>query len=136
MNPETVRNWIIKAENDLKIGRDEILTDNPATDAICFHMQQCVEKYLKAYLIFNDREIRKTHDIGELIETCSEIDAEFRKLYEIKADELTDYAVEVRYGEELYFPSKEEAEEAIEIAEKVRKFVRKRLEKKLNLESE
>jgi len=33
--------------------RDEMLTDRPATDAVCFHMQQCVEKYLKAFLIFN-----------------------------------------------------------------------------------
>ena len=53
MNEETVKKWITKAESDLKIGKDEMLTDRPATDAVCFHMQQCVEKYLKAFLIFN-----------------------------------------------------------------------------------
>ena len=42
-----VRNWILKAESDLKIGRDEMQTEHPATDMVCFHMQQCVEKYLK-----------------------------------------------------------------------------------------
>jgi len=52
MNTETVRKWILKAENDLKIARDEIQTKEPATDAICFHAQQCVEKYLKAFLVF------------------------------------------------------------------------------------
>lgn len=128
MNEETVKNWIIKAENDLKIGKDEMLTKDPATDGICFHMQQCVEKYLKAYLIYYGKEFRKTHDISELIETCSEIDPEFKKLQDTGAIELTDYAVEIRYGEEIYFPTVEEAKEAIEIAEKVRDFVRKKLE--------
>ncbi|MEO0296926.1 MAG: hypothetical protein ABIN23_05745 [candidate division WOR-3 bacterium] len=33
----------------------------------------------------------------------SEIDPEFKKLQDIGAVELTDYAVEVRYGEEIYF---------------------------------
>jgi len=58
MNEETVKKWITKAESDLKIGKDEMLTDRPATDAFCFHVQQCVEKYLKAFLIFNGKEIR------------------------------------------------------------------------------
>lgn len=127
MNEDTVKNWVAKAENDLKIGKDEINTENPATDGICFHMQQCVEKYLKAYLIYHGREFRKTHDIAELIELCAEIDPEFKELYKEGVVELTDYAVEVRYGEEFYFPSLEEAKEAIEIAEKTREFVRNKL---------
>jgi len=35
-----IKDWILKAESDLKIGKDEIQTKDPATDAICFHMQQ------------------------------------------------------------------------------------------------
>ena len=130
MNEDTVKNWIAKAENDLKIGKDEMSTEKPTTDGICFHMQQCVEKYLKAYLIYHGREFRKTHDIAELIELCSEINPEFKELYKIGAVELTDYAVEVRYGEEIYFPTLEEAKEAIEIAEKVKEFVMTQLEDK------
>ncbi|PKP57228.1 MAG: DNA-binding protein [Candidatus Altiarchaeales archaeon HGW-Altiarchaeales-1] len=130
MNPETIKNWITKAESDLKVGKDEMQTENPATDAICFHMQQCVEKYLKAYLIFNDKEIRRTHDIGELIKSCSEIDKDFEKLFDINTDELTHYAVEIRYGDEFYFPSIEETKEAIEITEKVKDFVSKKLKEK------
>lgn len=105
-------------------------TEKPATDGICFHMQQCVEKYLKAFLIYYGREFRKTHDIAELIELCSEIDSEFKKLQEIAAVELTDYAVEVRYGEEIYFPTLNEAKEAIEICEKVKEFVIAKLKAK------
>ena len=55
-------------------------SESPATDAVCFHMQQCIEKYLKAYLIFNGKEIRKTHDLAELISNCVEIDESFNTL--------------------------------------------------------
>jgi HEPN domain-containing protein len=123
MNRETIKKWILKAENDLKIAKDEILTENPATDAICFHAQQCVEKYLKAYLISKDKETSKTHDILFLIKQCLLIDNEFNYLLELNADSLTSYAVEIRYPDDFYFPSLEEAKEAIEICEKVKQFV-------------
>jgi HEPN domain-containing protein len=125
-----VKDWLLKAESDLKIGKDEIQMKDPATDAICFHMQQAVEKYLKAFLVFNNKEIRKTHDIAELIEICKEIDHDFEYLYEIKADKLTLYAVEFRYPGLVLFPSLEETKETIEIAEKVKAFVLEKLFKR------
>ena len=125
-----VKNWVARAENDLKIAKDEIGTEKPATDAICFHAQQCVEKYLKAYLIFNQKRFRKTHNIAKLIELCKEIHEDFDYLYEIGAHNLTDYAVEIRYGEEFYFPAIDETKEAIEIAEKVKSFVLRKLKEK------
>jgi len=97
MNEETVKNWIRRAENDLKIAKDEIATDRPVLDMVCFHMQQCAEKYLKAFLIFHGKEIRKTHDIGEIINQCKKIDPDFSFLLDINADILTKYAVEIRY---------------------------------------
>jgi hypothetical protein len=39
------------------------------------------------------------------------------------ANKLTRYAVEIRYPDDFYFPSLEEAKEAIEICEKVKQFV-------------
>jgi HEPN domain-containing protein len=93
-------------------------------------MQQCVEKYLKAFLIFHGKEIRKTHIIEELIRECIEIDSSFQQLFEIKAHTLTDFAVELRYPSDVSLPSNEETEEAIEITKKVRQFVLKKLEEK------
>jgi len=74
-------------------------------------------------LSFNNKEIRKTHDIAELIELCCEVDSEFQKLFEWNVDELTVYAVEVRYIDDFYFPSIDETTSAIEKAEKTRSFV-------------
>ncbi|RKZ26855.1 DNA-binding protein [bacterium] len=127
MKEELVQRWIKKAENDLKTARDELNTEDPATDTVCFHAQQTVEKYLKAFLIFHEKEYRKTHNIAELIELCREIDGDFEYLYELKAEELTIYATDVRYPDDFYMPSKEEAHEAVKIAEKVKEFVRKKL---------
>ena len=132
MNEDTARKWILKAESDLKIAKDELTMENPATDAICFHAQQCAEKYLKAYLVYNNKEIRKTHDIAELIKMCSEIDQEFNKLNREDIVALTDYAVEIRYIDDFYFPSIEEAKFAIELAEEVKNFVLKKLQQKRN----
>ncbi len=126
MDPETIRlvaNWIKKAENDLKIGTGEMQTKDPATDMVCFHMQQCVEKYLKAYLTLHGKPFRRTHDISELIELSREIDPEFEHLYRLEADSLTIYGVEVRYPDDFYMPSIEEAQKCVELALKAREFV-------------
>lgn len=130
MNEDAVKNWIIKTNNDLKTAKDEMSTDEPTTDTVCFHTQQCVEKYLKAFLIFNGKEIKKIHDIAVLIRECAEIDNDFNTLFDIEADKLTGYAVEIRYGEEFYFPTLDEAKEAIEICEKVKEFVVKKLKER------
>jgi len=123
-----IKNWLMKADNDLKVANNEINMDEPVTDVICFHAQQCVEKYLKAYLVFNDIEFRKTHNIAELIELCKEKDPEFSELYRLRIQELTAYATELRYPEYFYIPSLEEAKEAINMAERVKDFVLKKLE--------
>lgn len=123
MNEKSTREWIAKADRDFKIGKDEFATEGPVTDMICFHMQQCTEKYLKAFLIFNSREIRRTHIVEELIRECIEIDSDFQQLFEIRAHNLTDFAVELRYPSDVSLPSNEETKEAIDITEKVKHFI-------------
>jgi len=105
VNEETVRAWIVKAEEDLKIGQDELATEFPAWSGVAFHMQQCAEKYLKAYLTFRNRAFRKTHDISELLQICIEVDESFTRLQEANVDELTLYAVEVRYPSDFPTPN-------------------------------
>lgn len=126
---EIVGKWVIKAENDLKIGKDEIVTPNPATDAICFHMQQCVEKYLKAYLVLKGKEFRRTHILGELVQAAMEIDPAMEAINDMKGDSLTIYATVIRYPDDFYMPTVEETEECIGIAESVRNFIRDMLTK-------
>ncbi|HHW59088.1 MAG: HEPN domain-containing protein [Bacteroidales bacterium] len=127
MNIEETKNWIKKAENDLKVVKYLIEGKDPITDVICFHAQQCVEKYLKAFLVYNNKSFHKTHNIAEILRLCIEIDTEFEELAKIDVHELTVYATELRYPEFFYIPSIDEAKKCLELALKVQEFVVKKL---------
>jgi len=124
-----IKKWIQKAEVDIKTAKILIESEDPPTESICFHAQQAVEKFLKAYLTYMDIRAGKTHDIVALLEMCIEKDKEFKNLDTEKLGNLTFYAVDVRYPETLYTPSLEEAQETLELAEKVKSFVLKKLGK-------
>lgn len=119
---ELIDSWIVKAEKDLISAKHELSFSDAVTETICFHCQQAVEKYLKAYLVFLGISFTKTHEIGELITKCESRDSEISVLKE-KADKLTDYAVEVRYPEDEFEPTLEEAKESFDIAKKIKEFV-------------
>src|SRR6266545_3002717 len=62
------REWMRKAENDLTNAAHTLkLGARAPTDTICFHSQQCVEKYLKALLVSRAIDFPKTHDVEKLI---------------------------------------------------------------------
>jgi len=125
---ETAHLWFKKAQNDLKTGKDEFKTENPATDTICFHMQQAVEKYLKGYLIYHEQEAEKTHNISRILENCISIDSSFSELIDAGIEILTPYGTVIRYPDDFYMPDMEETEEAIQLAETVVSFIKKKIE--------
>jgi HEPN domain-containing protein len=62
------REWADKADNDLKTAAHTLkLGDKCPTDTVCFHAQQCVEKYLKAFFVVLEIEFPRTHDIEILV---------------------------------------------------------------------
>lgn len=124
---EIILRWLKKAESDLKVVKHLIAVDEPPTDALCFHCQQVIEKYLKAFLTDKNIRVKKTHDIGALLNLCIEEDREFEVLDKEKISSLSYYAVEVRYPEDFYIPSVEEAKAAFNIALEVKEFVLKKL---------
>jgi HEPN domain-containing protein len=125
MKPLTLE-WVKKADDDLTIaGRELRVRKNPVYDAVCFHAQQCAEKYLKAFLQETDREIPRIHNLIELLKLCTEID---NSLGFLQADlwMLERYAVRVRYPG--VSAEKEEAQVSYTVAKTIRDFVRQRLE--------
>ena len=118
---EYVRDWFAKAGNDLKIASREMAAEDPASDAVCFHFQQAVEKTLKAWLIWHDVEYKPTHNIEILLAACEKIDAAFERLRHVEG--LTPYAVEIRYADNFYLPTEQEMREAAEMARDTRDFV-------------
>jgi HEPN domain-containing protein len=124
---EKIKQWVIKAENDLNAAIKELNSVEPITDIICFHFQQCVEKYLKAFLSEKGAEFKKTHNIAELVILCKKLDKDFEELVNWEIETLTGYATELRYPDYFYIPTIEEAKEAAEKTKKAREFIRKKL---------
>ncbi|AEK72246.1 HEPN-type nucleotidyltransferase, antibiotic resistance related protein [Thermococcus sp. 4557] len=118
------REWLEKAEKDLVLAKNSLSLD--FYDYATFHAQQCAEKALKAFLVSKGKPIKRTHDVGELILLCADVDSEFLKLFDDDVDLLTAYAVEARYPT-IHEPDKEEAENAIKLAELVLAFVQSKL---------
>jgi HEPN domain-containing protein len=112
-----------KAENDLKNATHTLkLGRECPTDTVCFHAQQCVEKYLKALLVYNGKDISKTHHIGELMRM---LPAMLRpELSPYEQELLTDYAVSTRYPGDYDAIPLSEAKRAVQIARRVRRHVR------------
>jgi HEPN domain-containing protein/predicted nucleotidyltransferase len=66
MNPLTFE-WIQKAEGDYASARHFYQGQKSMYDIICFLSQQCIEKYLKAWLQENNVPFAKTHDLERLL---------------------------------------------------------------------
>ena len=124
---EVVREWVIKAEADLKTASHTLkLRQDCPTDTICFHAQQCVEKYLKALLVSQAIDFPKTHDIEALVALTP---ARVRPaLCDEEQARLTDYATAARYPG--WGPiSLAEARRAVVLARRVRAEMRRMLPK-------
>lgn len=114
--------WIAKAEKDYLVAIRELKAKPPATEAVCFHAQQCIEKYMKAILQEGDVEFEKIHDLDILLGQCMEFMPELES-YRDELIKLSTYAVDVRYpGLDV---SEEEATKCVEIMEEVRKVIRR-----------
>ena len=119
---ELISAWLDKAQKALLSAIHESTFTDSVLESICFHCQQAVEKFLKAYLIFLGIEFSKTHEIGELITLCEQKDHAISMVKE-EADQLTDYSVDIRYPDSTLFIDVNEAKEAINIAMKVKEYV-------------
>jgi len=130
MKDEIIIRWVKKAESDLKVVKHMLEVDEPPTDALCFHCQQAIGKYLKAFLTFKDVRVEKIHDMESLLNLCIEQDKDFENLEREKISRLSFFAVEIRYPDEFYVPAVSETKEYFAVALKVKDFVLKKLKVK------
>ena len=80
------------------------------------------EKYLKGCLIFFEQDITKTHDLVKLLSELRELIPELAALEE-NLEQITEYAVEMRYPDAFYYPTIEEANKSYDTALRVQKIV-------------
>jgi HEPN domain-containing protein len=124
---EDPKAWFAKAEQDWKIAVRAMEGEEPLPEQCCYHAQQCAEKYLKGFLKSRRVGFKWIHDLRYLVDMCAQSDEGFKRLA-ADADTLTRAAEPSRYpGDDDEPVTAADAEEAMEIAGRVRSFVRSQM---------
>jgi HEPN domain-containing protein len=101
--------------------RESAVEDDPSFSSVCFHAQQCAEKYLKAELLHLKIPFKKVHDLQKLLNDLLPSHPTWKFLTEA-AIVLTTLAVEVRYpGTD---PLRLDAERSVDYCGMIRQAVR------------
>ena len=123
-NPQ-YQKWIDKALEDESAGK-EILNSGYLFAPACFHFQQMTEKLLKAFLVFNDKEFVKTHDLIALASSIESIAPDIIN-HKTELKTLGRYYIETRYPGDFPEFTLQEAQEARESAIKIKEFILSKL---------
>ena len=121
---ELVRDWLTRANHDLRSARALASLAEPLLDTAIYHCQQTAEKSVKAWLQSKDDPFPKMHDIEDLVEKASDINPDFGRFAKA-ASVLTPYVSAFRYpgGFDEPMPSREEFDEALQHAQAFYDFV-------------
>lgn len=120
MNPLTLE-WIEKAEDDyttVKLLQQSTASSN---DIICFHAQQCIEKYLKSWLQEANIPVPRTHKLEDLLELVIPTIPAWES-WKTDLSTLSNHAVDFRYPGKS--ATNKNAEHAVIICNVVRDAVR------------
>ncbi len=92
-----------------------------------FHVQQCAEKALKAFLIFENTGLIKTHDLVTLVDQCHQHNKQFEMIRPLAAV-ISPYSTAGRYPDNTFKkPSQEKIQSFIEQSEAIFNFVKQEI---------
>ena len=117
-NVELAVRWLEKAEHDLITGRQTLLLADGPTDTVCFHAQQAAEKALKALLTLHRVEFPRTHELLRLLDLAIAYLPALEDFREELAH-ISDYSVDVRYPDDWFEPSRQEATQSLAVGERL-----------------
>ena len=98
----------------------------------CYHCQQSAEKALKAFLLANGCEVKKTHDVRFLCNECKTVNADFAQI-ETMCSRVTVYGSQSRYPFALEIES-EDMQLALNDAKKIYDFVGAQINKPIKVQ--
>ncbi len=121
-----VARWLEKAEHDFLAAEHAMeLAHEGLTDIVCFHCQQCAEKYLKALLLYRGVAFPRTHDLRLLLDLVpAEVALGLRREQVVP---LNRYVIEGRYPGDWEPITVAEAQNALDMAQMVRQAILKQL---------
>jgi HEPN domain-containing protein len=116
--------WIKFAEIDLESTK-ALINDEKLTTTAAFHVQQCIEKCLKALFELHNRKVPRIHDLIKLIEKLEEDNIKTNiKIDEEILDQINQVYIDTRYPSDFGLlpdgkPSMKIVNEFIEEAERI-----------------
>ena len=116
------KEWFHRADED-ELSCAALLKDKISPGNVCFLAEQCAEKYLKGLIISTNKEFEKIHDLNKL---ANLLKGDFPKIAVIMDDLyfLNKCYISSRYpGGFTEIAEWPQAEQAVEVAKKVKKFV-------------
>lgn len=119
-----VMDWLAIAQENFLVAQSIIKEEFAPYHTVCFMCQNSGEKYLKAYLIWKGWTLEKIHDLLKLLFYCVNYENDFESL-KSHCKTLNQYIITSRYPDDLPYEhiTKKDAEDAIDAAEKIARFV-------------
>ncbi|MGH7599101.1 MAG: HEPN domain-containing protein [bacterium] len=111
------QDWLTRARSNLIFGQ-VAKPEGVLWEELCFQLQQCVEKSIKAVLVQNEVVFPFIHNLSKLITLMKEDGIPWPDELD-EAAELTVYAVETRYPGDIQPVTEEEHQQVLKIAERV-----------------
>lgn len=121
-----IEEWLNFAKEDLETAKALLNGDFLFNRSICYHCQQSAEKDLKAYIIYLDLPLNKTHNLIKLVDQISELDKEITHLQQA-VEVLTDYILTARYPDDSDLIADEESKLAFKESEKINNYIRSKI---------
>jgi HEPN domain-containing protein len=123
-----IKEWFVVAQEDMRVARALLKEDPVPTSATTFHCQQAIEKYFKAFLLENEWELEKTHDLAYLYQ-------EIKKIKNLNLDEQMISKIyksysHTRYPDDYAPPTEEQAREFYKFVQIVGQTIKKELRAK------
>ena len=97
-DPEEIQEWLAKADEDKLVAEVLLKSGEELTLPCMFHLQQMLEKLLKALIISSGEPIERTHDLDRLAQIAGV--EEIEGLFDL-CDVLNLFAVNGRYPGDL-----------------------------------
>ena len=119
--------WVKKAESDYRVARRAAQAGDQALSAevVCFHVQQCIEKYAKAFLQEHGISSERTDSqMTFLYSQCASIASEFQT-YQSDFKRLDDFGIDILYPG--HSATESDARKATAILKRAREFIRRKL---------
>ncbi|MCL2053569.1 MAG: HEPN domain-containing protein [Oscillospiraceae bacterium] len=120
------KDWYFKASKDLEWAHHIIFieeeADVPDFSGAAFHSQQCIEKYLKGYILKETGELFEGHNLSFLCKRASRIDVTFRN-YVDGCDFVNKFYIQPRYPADIVIINRYDGEECVKIAKEISEYI-------------